>query len=291
MAGIFRGALNRKFRSVPEIIDVIEKDLEASDNTDDDNPFPKHAGTEHVKKFNLARRLLAYTTWEIQHTASQKLYRSIHGPHATPLEQLNHIHMGQFDQEDASTLQTLFNSCEEVSWKLSAPVGFATHLNVEPDTKEKYEKVIICYSATPELLAHLTDLLSSIATEIESVLGCYWSVGAVRVFAQRPGTSELSKFHRDNWPPGIRKLYIYPDGAGPKQGSTEFELPSGEKRAIEGGPGTWTIFDNSNLSQRAQCPQQDMPPRKAIEIQINPAIETDATVSQSDIFFGYTRSP
>ena len=62
---------------------------------------------------------------------------------------------------------------------------------------------------------------------------------------------------------------IYPSGAGADLGTTEFILADGTRKIVEGGKGTWAIFENTLRQHRALAGQIEKP-RPTIEIPVNP---------------------
>ena len=124
-----------------------------------------------------------------------------------------------------------------------------------------------------QLLA-LQGALTSIETEIAECIGMPWRVVNVRVSATLPQAKEAgpNEWHLDGMHFSVWKMMIYPRGVGGGKGTTELDLGT-EKFSIEGGPGTWLIFKNSEVLHRGVPPKSNE--RLIVEVAIVPALVSD----------------
>jgi hypothetical protein len=125
-------------------------------------------------------------------------------------------------------------------------------------------------AVTPAMLQALREFLTENRLIIEKCLGHPWRVCSVRTFFLKPSTEE-GGMHFDGWPPSIRKLFILPNGATRRTGTTQFKLRSGDDLVIDEPRPLWTIFENSRV-QHALVPGEVA--RPTIELNIVPARKT-----------------
>jgi hypothetical protein len=123
---------------------------------------------------------------------------------------------------------------------------------------------------TPGLLAALRAFLDERKGEIDAALGHSWRVASVRQFYLRPGGTPGGR-HYDGWPLAIRKLFILPNGATPRTGSTWFRLRDGSELVVDEPRPIWMLFENSQILH-ALVPGEV--PRPTIELNLVPARRT-----------------
>lgn len=287
LKNIFTSNLN----DVRGLIDAIENDLEQFSEDPTVEVRSKHDGAPYLRRFEIARRLFSYCAWDTYYTAAVSHYRKQEDARTDPKLTGAPVYQGQIDAVLNDQLRILFDECEQVPFQVDGPKGFAFIDKLSEKTQKQFDEMYCCYKATPQFSEHLSKILSGIESQVETVLGHYWSAAGYRIFAPRPGPTGSTNYHSDWYPPGLKKLYIYPDGAGPKQGSTVFELPSGKEDMIEGGPGVWAIFDSTGVRHRALSPQEGMPPRRTIELHVVPAMQNDTTVTENGVYFGFKHLP
>lgn len=137
--------------------------------------------------------------------------------------------------------------------------------------------------------------LSSKIADIENLVGHAWTVRQVWAHRMRVheviDTQRLSAvgWHVDGAPLSMKKIFIYLNGASRELGSTEFITKSGERRLLEGPPGTWAMFENSSVRHRAFVPRSG--PRPVIELLVVPAFETTTRPEAHTINCGHPWYP
>ena len=71
-------------------------------------------------------------------------------------------------------------------------------------------------------------------------------------------------WHRDYFPPGLFKTFLYLTPPGPETGTTEVQLADGTTVAAEGPAGTYFCFDSNALMHRGVSPKPDKIPQRTI---------------------------
>jgi hypothetical protein len=123
---------------------------------------------------------------------------------------------------------------------------------------------------TSELTAALTELLATIGPEIEQALGHTFRIGSTHQFQLRPSQKPAFR-HLDNWPVSIRKVFILPQGAGRKLGTTWFRMRNGQEIVLDTDKPIWVIFENSVVWH---APVSSEALRPTIELDLLPAAQT-----------------
>jgi hypothetical protein len=140
---------------------------------------------------------------------------------------------------------------------------------------------------TPQLLKALEHWVNTLNPSLEAIMGHPFSITTVRLFSLKPSPHTLgaNNWHLDQWPIGIKKLQMYLEPTGAKEGSTEFRLKDGTSTHIEGSAGMWGIFENSTVYHRALPPKRQ--PRPTIELSLTPALKTDTRCVDAGINAGH----
>ncbi len=237
-----------------------------------------------------ARRALSFYAWDLYAAAAIKHYRAQNPKAGTPhLNALRCVVNGLIPA-DAERLEAAYLACKEVPWRDERPEGYSFDPFESPISTPAYrDKMMTHREASPAFEAVLNEALATQAPKIEAVLGHYWAAGAVRLFSHKPGKD--GGLHTDAWPLSLKKIMIYPSGAGPEQGSTTLVLQDKGAMSITGGKGVWAIFENSVLPHFAAAPRAGQAPRPTIEITLLPAFRTDPTVKAHGIHVGYPWLP
>jgi predicted SAM-dependent methyltransferase len=120
----------------------------------------------------------------------------------------------------------------------------------------------------------LSIVLSSLKEPVSDCLGSAWRVVTIRAWKSYPATSEFgpNSWHSDGMPTSVYKIMYYPFGVDYEHGTVELQTAGGV-HALEGPPGTWMLFKNSEIIHRGVRPQ--VGERLAVEITIVPALEYD----------------
>ncbi|XZN95166.1 MAG: tetratricopeptide repeat protein [Microcoleus sp.] len=128
-----------------------------------------------------------------------------------------------------------------------------------------------------EQLNSLTPLLQGLVKPITDCLGTPWRIVNTIVQKTPPGVIEggANAWHNDGFPLSALKILIYLTGVGLEIGTTELRLQNGSNTLIDGLPGTWLLFKNSELLHRGIAPKRGE--RIMIQLTIAPSLNQDIT--------------
>lgn len=123
-------------------------------------------------------------------------------------------------------------------------------------------------------------LLKNIEPHITESVGMPWRVINVRYSSTRPHnpTSGPNTHHTDGLPPSVYKIMVYINGVGKNSGTTELTV-NGKPFQIEGPPGTWLLFKNSEVIHRGIPPKQGKRPCIEITIAKSSCLDTKPFVA------------
>ena len=122
----------------------------------------------------------------------------------------------------------------------------------------------------PRSLALLTQFLAANGAMIEQAIGHPFRIGSTRQFQLVPRDVAADR-HTDGWPTAIRKVFILPQGAGRRSGTTWFCQRNGQELTIESEKPIWVIFENSVVLHAPICGAALRP---TIEFDFLPASKT-----------------
>jgi hypothetical protein len=105
---------------------------------------------------------------------------------------------------------------------------------------------------TPRSAALLSEFLSVNGATVEQAIGHPFRIGSTRQFQLVP-RDVVADRHTDGWPVAIRKIFILPQGAGRRSGTTWFRLRDGQEFTIESDKPIWVIFENSVVLHAPVC--------------------------------------
>lgn len=241
-------------------------------------------------KWYRARRAFSYFAWDIYAGAAIKHYQTVNPNHGVPLMNEHGAFVGETPVQFREMLEREYLRCKEVPWRDQRPEGSAFNPLYDPDSYPAVRDQECAHrEMSMDVEAVLNDILASISPLVEKILGHYWSAGAVRLFSHKPG--QEARFHTDGWPLSLRKIMIYPSGAGPGKGSTAFFLKNDTVADVAGEKGAWALFENSTVRHKAVAPPPGGSPRPTIEIVITPAFKTDPKIKGSGIHVMYPWLP
>lgn len=123
---------------------------------------------------------------------------------------------------------------------------------------------------TPRSTALLSEFLSVNGPTVEQAIGHPFRIGSTRQFQLVPRDVAADR-HTDGWPVAIRKIFILPQGAGRRSGTTWFRLRDGQELTIESDKPIWVIFENSVVLHAPVCGAALRP---TIEFDFLPAEQT-----------------
>jgi hypothetical protein len=219
-------------------------------------------------------RVLSNFAWDLYSYNAYLAYIRAKSPSQPPEVSRTGLYVGRLTPEQTALLQDIFASCEE---KPLDPFAFRSGYLFEPreSVHDSMSRINRYFVPSDKFRSDFPKILEALAPEIERVCGHFWRVCALRIFSVRP-MPETHSFHFDGWPLAIKKLYFYPNGVDREIGSTEMIDKQGKKLIVEGGPGTWALFENSQVKHQA-LPNATKE-RPTIEITVVPSFRTDPTI-------------
>ena len=246
-------------------------------------------GDPNAIKWYRARRAMSFFAWDIYAGAAIQHYRATQPQSGVPLINSQGAFIGNLALELADRLEGEFLRCKEVPWRDQRPDGYSFDPLDQPWSTPAYRDQRMTHREMSIGMENvLNETLAAIAPSVEAALGHHWSAGAARLYAQNPGQD--GGVHTDWWPLSLRKLMLYPSGAGVEQGSTVMVI-NDVGQIVTGGKGVWTIFENSTLSHMAAAPKAGQPPRPTVEITIMPAFRSDPKIKAHGINVGFPWLP
>jgi hypothetical protein len=224
-----------------------------------------------------AHRVLSNFAWDVYSYNAYLYYARARKPAQEPEVSRSGLHLGHLSAEQTRLLQDIFASCEE---KPLDPFAFRSGYLFEPNKSvhESMSRINRYFVPSAKFRSDFPRILEPLAAEIETICGHFWRACALRIFSVRP-VPETHSMHFDGWPLAIKKLYFYPNGVDRELGSTEMIDKQGRKLIVEGGPGTWVLFENSQVLHQA-LPNATKE-RPTIEITVVPSFKTDTTIIES----------
>lgn len=242
---------------------------------------PKADAPPLTFKWYNARRVLSTFCWDIFTAQCLYYYAQRNGVRSAPALSERGLMTGVFPKPIAEGLLTAFRACPAYDPPYSGQETARRHFfgpGVGHGTSEYLGKRFITRQMTGAMADALKIALDSVAEQFNVAMGHYWAVSHIRLYERMPEEWRIddgSEWHVDGWPVGLKKLYIYVDGASAGRGTTKIRVPGGSRIDIEGPPGVWALFENSLIVHSAQ-PSRDKW-RPAIEVSLYPALETDTT--------------
>ncbi len=123
---------------------------------------------------------------------------------------------------------------------------------------------------TPAAAGLFADFLREVGPTLAESLGHPFRIASTRQFELVPRDIAADK-HVDGWPAAICKLFVLPQGAGTRSGTTWFRLRDGKEFTLETDRPTWMIFENSAVWHK---PITGASLRPTIEFDLVPASKT-----------------
>lgn len=226
-----------------------------------------------------AQRVLSNFAWDVYSYNAYLHYARLKKSAQAPEVSKSGLHLGHLSAEQTRLLQDIFASCEE---KPLDPFAFRSGYLFEPrqSVHESMSRINRYFVPSGRFRIDFPRLLEPLAAEIETLCGHFWRPCGLRIFSVRP-VPETHSMHFDGWPLAIKRLYFYPYGVNRELGSTEMIDKQGRKLIAEGGPGTWMLFENSQILHQAL--PNAAKERATIEITIAPSFKTDTTIVEAGV--------
>jgi hypothetical protein len=226
-----------------------------------------------------AQRVLSNFAWDVYSYNAYLRYARRRKPAQEPEVSMSGLCLGQLPADQTRRLQDIFASCEE---KPLDPFVFRAGYLFEPNKSvhESMSRINRYFVPSAKFYSDFPGILEPLAPEIERLCGHFWRPCGLRIFSVRP-LPETHSMHFDGWPLAIKRLYFYPYGVDRELGSTEMIDKQGRERIAQGGPGTWMLFENSQVLHQAL--PNAVKERATIEITIAPSFETDTTIVEAGV--------
>ena len=143
------------------------------------------------------------------------------------------------------------------------------------------------HALSPATRALLDEFLACAGPVVERLIGHPFRIASTRQFQLVPGRV-LADRHVDGWPPGIRKIFLLPQGCGRRSGTTWFRRRDGHEFMLESDRPIWVMFENSVVLHQ---PISGIALRPTIELDIVPAEATSLDVVDAGLGGWYPLFP
>lgn len=143
-----------------------------------------------------------------------------------------------------------------------------------------------------ELRWAISDVLDEIRPAVTSCLGGPWRTLNVRLWKSHSQAQEAAAnaWHKDGFPPEVLKIMAYLTEVGAGKGSIEMRLPQGTA-VVQGPPGMWLLFRNSDIDHRALAPDPGQPERVALEITLCRSLTASSWPVSAGLNSSYPQHP
>lgn len=122
----------------------------------------------------------------------------------------------------------------------------------------------------------LYEALECLKDPVAATLGSPWRVLNVRSWSTSTAASTgPNDWHTDGEPTEMFKVMLYLTEIGGDGGGLELDLGGGLTELVQGAPGTWVLFYNSQLKHRGIAPRGEGRKRVAVEITLVPWVRFD----------------
>lgn len=219
-------------------------------------------------------RLASKLVWDLYSHNLCAEYARAHPGQRSTLSEVGFV-TGTLEPAHVELLQQIYASCQQ---KKLDPYDFPPCYfhETRPNFQESMEVINDYYHPSELFFRRMPEIIAPLIGRIEQECGFYWRVASIRLFTVKPA-DETHGRHVDNWMPAFKKLFFYPNGASRELGSTEITNKQGETLVVEGGPGTWLLFENSLAYHKAYS-SISAARRPTIELTLVPAMRTDPTL-------------
>ena len=230
-------------------------------------------------KTRKAAEALSHTCWDIFTQTAMREYARQKNLAAPPKFYPDCVYPGGLlNRDDLANLCNEFEACTIADIDVDGTSPFHSFDPFDHQSQMR-NRSSITRVATESLCDAVSRCLEPHSQSIAELLGHHWAVPQICCHSYRnfenPDYACLSAagWHLDGCPSGMKKIYIYLNGASKEIGSTEFSLLDGTRLLMEGGPGFWALFAPAVVSHRAIVPKKD--PRPVVELLVVPALQTN----------------
>ncbi|PIS00624.1 MAG: hypothetical protein COT84_06435 [Chlamydiae bacterium CG10_big_fil_rev_8_21_14_0_10_35_9] len=254
---------------------ILEKAKEESDYNSFINAQPAISSvTSSIEYWRQNPQDLQHVAWDL-YPKFAKAYALSHGFNIPLNESFTKLgfRQGIVDQELNSALIDAFQSVKKIpfieedhdpNYSFTPGLGNGQNLN-------KNHTYLMLEDLQKKALL---PILESLKQEIAECIGMPWKCVTVRAWKTDSEATDYgpNDWHTDGLPLSVWKLMIYPKGASYEKGTTELKVEN-STLALDGGPGTWLFFKNSEVIHRGVAPKEGT--RLIIEATIIPALDYD----------------
>jgi hypothetical protein len=182
--------------------------------------------------------------------------------------------------EVSKDYRPLFDACQQTTFSCEHAAGY--FFEPRAHVHEYFNRTNAYFTPTTAISKALGEELSDLADSLAQACGHYWRVVSFRLFSLRDGINS-GAVHVDGWPTGLKKLFIYPNGANREIGTTYIRTRSGDEVVLDLPPRSWLLFENSVVMHQAVLPTAKSGNRQTIEIDIAPSLVTDPRLVDAGI--------
>ena len=166
------------------------------------------------------------------------------------------VKIAAVSSERAAELLEVINSCPHRPLTVEdyAP-GYQHNASIGKLLDDLNES-FISYDLSGRPLTAIRRLCEEIDPEVRSCFGGPWKVVAAKAARTHAATREIGRnvWHSDHFPAGLHKILIYLTPPSLETGTTEVRLRTGAVKTVEGPPGTYLLFNPTELSHRGIPP-------------------------------------
>jgi hypothetical protein len=168
--------------------------------------------------------------------------------------------------------------------------GYMHHPDLRP-YEEKLNRDHRYLYLGPEQIQRCAPMLEELASPLSEFTGLPWRTINLRAWRTLPHAAESgpTDWHLDGFPLSTFKIMVYISAASETLGTTQIKLKDGSIQSVEGPPGTWNIFRNSELYHRGTVPK--IGERIILEITIAAAWKQETTPAIAGLNASYPRLP
>ena len=181
------------------------------------------------------------------------------------------VKIGTVPSERAAELLQVIKSCPRRPLTVEDYAPGYQHNTVIGKRLDDLNESFISYDLSGQPLTAIRRLCEEMDPVIRSCFGSPWKVVAAKAARTHPYSREIGRnvWHSDHFPAGLHKILIYLTSPSLETGTTEVKLRSGAIKRVEGPPGTYLLFNPTELTHRGIPPVRDE--RISIDLTVVPS--------------------